>query len=173
MNLVFHTVFSISNSTICAKKIRKDNKPLKYLVFGFIGNIIGHGIMDLIPHNYPLTITTDISVSCAIFLLSMIFVKREFITSVFFCFLGGALPDLIDKGIFRIVHLNNLKAFHWHEPVVINFFYKWYSSISHLFNMFNILVIIFSVCLLLLNRIFIFQHMLKFTKKSNEKQLLN
>jgi len=37
MNLVFHMVFSISNSPICAKKIRKDNKPLKYLAFGFVG----------------------------------------------------------------------------------------------------------------------------------------
>jgi len=46
MNLIFHTVFSISTAPICAKKIAEGNKPLKVLTLGFIGNIIGHGIMD-------------------------------------------------------------------------------------------------------------------------------
>ena len=173
MNLVFHTIFSISTSPICAKKIVEGDKPLKYLALGFIGNIIGHGVMDLVPHNYPLTMKTDLPISFTIFLLSIIFVKKEFLTSVFFCFLGGALPDLIDKGFLPIVGINNFKIFPWHWYTIINFFYDWYFANAWLFKIFNILSIIICICLLLLNQRFILQHMLKFIKKSNKKSLTN
>ncbi|MCB2300052.1 hypothetical protein [Clostridium tagluense] len=84
MNLIFHTVFSISTAPICAKKIAEGNKPLKFLTLGFVGNIIGHGIMDLIPHDYPFARNTDILISFGIFFLSMIFVKKEYVSSVLF-----------------------------------------------------------------------------------------
>lgn len=148
MNLVFHTVFSISASPIFAKKTVQSEKPIKYLGLGFIFNIIMHGFMDLVPHNYPVTLTTDISISLALFLLSIIFVKRSFLTPVFFCFSGGILPDLIDKGFFRILSINSIKIFPWHWTNVINFFYKWYFGHSWLFTTFNIIAILVSICLL-------------------------
>lgn len=168
MNLVFHTIFSISTSSICAKKIVEDDKTLKHLTLGFIGNILGHGIMDLIPHNYPFTIKSDLPISFLIFLLSIIFVKREFLTSVFFCFLGGILPDLIDKAFFSIIGMSNFKIFPWHWPTTINFFYKWYFYNNWIFKPFNILVLIVSISLLLLNQKFILKHMLKFVKTNLE-----
>jgi hypothetical protein len=162
VNLVFHTVFSISASSICAKKIVEDNRPLKYLTLGFIGNLVGHGIMDIIPHDYPLTLKTDIPISFAIFLLSMILVNKRYITSVLFCFLGGVLPDLIDKAFFPIIGLRYLKVFPWHWSAIINFFYKWYTP--SMFKVFNILAIIVSFALLLVNVKFIVHHMLKYIK---------
>jgi hypothetical protein len=145
------------------------NKSLKYLGLCFISNIIMHGIMDLVPHNYPVTTITDVTISFVFFFLSIIFVKREFVPPVFFCFLGGILPDLIDKGFFRILKMNNLKLFPWHWTDVINFFYKRYSAHTWMFMTFNILAIVASVCLLLMNRKFIFQRMLKFIKKGHGK----
>ena len=165
MNLVFHTVFSISTSPICAKKIVENNKPFKCLILGFTGNLAGHCIMDLVPHDYPLTAKIDVLISFAIFLLSMIFVKKDYLSSVFFCFLGGALSDLIDKAFFTIIGLNNLEIFPWHWSTVINFFYKWYTS--PMFKVFNILVLIVSVGLLLINVKFIFYNMLKHIKINN------
>ncbi|HHV30617.1 hypothetical protein [Acetivibrio mesophilus] len=165
MNLVFHTVFSVSTSPIVAKNIVKTNKPLRYLGLGFASNIIMHGVMDLVPHDYPVTTMVDISISFVLFLLSIIFVKRELRNSVFFCFLGGVLPDLIDKGLFRVLRMNSIKLFPWHWANVINFFYKWYFNHAWLFSICNALAIIVSVGLLLINRRFIFESMLKYTNR--------
>ncbi|MBZ9634876.1 hypothetical protein [Clostridium sp. FP1] len=174
MNLIFHTVFSISTAPLCAKKIAEGNKSLKILTLGFIGNIIGHGIMDLIPHNYPFTRNTDVLISFGVFLLSMLFVKKEYVFSVSFCFLGGVLPDLIDKAFFPIIGLRNLKIFPWHWATTINVFYNQYSKLSYqsiniVFKMFNILVIIVSLCLLLINVKFIVHHMLRHIKTDGKK----
>jgi hypothetical protein len=159
VNLIFHTIFSISTAPICAKKIAEGNKPLKFLTLGFVGNIIGHGIMDLIPHNYPLTRNTDVLISFGIFLISMIFVRKKYISSVFFCFLGGAFPDLIDKAFFPIIGLSNIKIFPWHWANVINFFYKWYSTTPP-FKWFNVLAIIVSLGLFFVNIKFIYHNMI-------------
>lgn len=173
MNLIFHTVFSISTAPICAKKIGGGNKKIKYLTLGFAGNIIGHGIMDLIPHSYALTRNTDLLVSFGIFLLSMIFVKKEYVSSVFFCFLGGVFPDLIDKAFLPIIGLNYLKIFPWHQANIINLFYNQYFKLPFIiFKMFNILAIILSLGLLLVNIKFIVHHMLKHIKTGDEKKLI-
>jgi len=174
MNLIFHTVFSISTAPLCAKKIAEGNKPLKFLTLGFVGNIIGHGVMDLIPHNYPFTRNTDVLISFGVFLLTMIFVKKKYVSSVFFCFLGGVFPDLIDKAFFPMIGSSNLKIFPWHWANTINFFYNQYSKLSYqsiniVFKMFNILVIIVSLGLLLINVKFIIQHMLKYIKIDGKK----
>lgn len=166
MNLVFHTVFSISNSTICAKKI-EENKKL-YLSLGFVGNIIAHGIMDILPHDYPLTRNTDAFISFAIFLLSIVFVKKEYALCVLSCFFGGVLPDLIDKLILPIMGFRQFKLFPFHWANAINFFYKWYKF--EMFELFNVLVVVVSLGILLVNIKFIINNMLRFTKdiKSDE-----
>jgi hypothetical protein len=176
MNLIFHTVFSISTVPICSKKITESNKPIKYLTLGFVGNIIGHGIMDLIPHDYPLTRNTDVLISFGIFLLSMIFVKKEYVSSVFFCFLGGALPDLIDKALLPIIGFSHLKFFPWHWTTIINFFYNLYFNlfnqfISTVFKTVNSLVIIVSLVLLLINVKLIVYHMFKHIKTDDKRTL--
>ena len=170
MNLIFHTVFSISTAPICAKYIGEGNKKIKYLTLGFAGNIIGHGIMDLIPHNYPLTRNTDLLVSCGIFLLSMIVVKKEYVSSVFYCFLGGVFPDLIDKAFLPIIGLNYLKIFPWHRANIINLFYNQYVKLPFIiFKMFNVLAIILSFGIFLVNIKFIVHHMLKHIKTGGKK----
>ncbi len=163
MNLVFHTVFSISTSPIFVKKIVETDKFFKYLSLSFLSNIFMHGVMDLVPHNYPVKTIIDVGISFIFFLLSIIFIRSKLLTPAFLCFLGGILPDLIDKGVFQILRMNNLKLFPWHWADVINFFYKWYFAYTWLFVTFNILAIVVSMCLLLVNRKFIIQNMLKFT----------
>jgi len=160
MNLVFHTAFSVSTSTFFTKKVDKTDKTVKYLSIGFASNVIMHGVMDLLPHNYPVSTFVDVFVSFAFFLFSILFIKREYITTVGLCFLGGVLPDLIDKGLFRILRIRSFKLFPWHWPNVINYFYKWYIHAS-LFKIFNILALLVSVILLWINREFILKHMLK------------
>lgn len=169
MNLVFHTLFSISTSPICAKKIAKNNKPFKYLTLGAIGNIIGHAIMDLVPHDYPLTTKIDVLISFVIFLLSILFVKKEYVYSILFCFLGGVLPDLIDKALLPIIGLRQLDIFPFHWANIINFFYKWYTF--QMFEVFNILAMLVSLILLVINIKFITNNMLKYTKVEDKKVL--
>ena len=100
----------------------------------------------------------------------MIFVKRKYIFSVLFCFLGGELPDLIDKAFFPLIGLRHLEVFHWNWDTTINFFYQ---SINIVFKMVNSLVIVVSLLLLLLllllNVKFIVHHMLKHTKTDDKK----
>jgi hypothetical protein len=161
MNLLFHTVFSVSTSPVISKKTVRTDNTLKYLGLGFISNIVIHGVMDLVPHDYPITTMIDVFVSFALFFLVIIFVKREFRIPVFFCFLGGALPDLVDKGLFRVLRMNNIKLFPWHWSNVINFFYKWYKH-PWLFTIGNVLTIAVSLFLLWVNRKFIFKSMAKY-----------
>lgn len=160
MNLVFHTIFSVSSSTIGSKKV-EENKKL-YLSLGFVGNIITHGIMDILPHDYPLSKNSDALISLAIFLLSIAFVKKEYALCVFSCFFGGVLPDLIDKLILPIMGLRKFKLFPFHRANVINFFYKWYKY--EIFKLFNVLAILVSLVILLLNIKFIINNMLKYNK---------
>ena len=77
---------------------------------------------------------------------------------------------MIDKAFLPIIGLNYLKIFPWHRANIINLFYNQYVKLPFIiFKMFNVLAMILSFGLFLVNIKFIVHHMLKHIKPGSEK----
>lgn len=101
MNMIFHTTVAIGamvglTNTI---KIEKSNSIKDYIKTGMLAFVLGiglHGILDYIPHCYPLGAKLDVSLSCALMLLIAFFIKQKYWIIAGLSFLGNIFPDLID-----------------------------------------------------------------------------
>jgi hypothetical protein len=90
-------------------------------VIGFIAGIVEHGVMDYVPHSYPIPSGLDVVISITLFIVAVALTKAEFRILVTACFLGSILPDLVDLGpLILNRHLGwtlpTAKIFPWHWP---------------------------------------------------------
>lgn len=119
MNVTFHTVGSIATAAILSlNPTEKLNSfsALKRYVIGFLVGIFIHGVLDFLPHNYPITSTFDVIFALSIFILSLFLAQI-----ILICFSGAIFPDLVDlsAGIAN-KHLGipvpqlDYKVFPWH-----------------------------------------------------------
>ena len=105
------------------------------IVVAFVSNIVLHGAMDLLPHSHPISSYLDGII--ALLIASLLFcVKSRYKILVFFCYLGGIIPDVTDLGVFRVLHFGSFKIFPWHYTSVFNILNKLYTddSVNILFN---------------------------------------
>lgn len=105
MNVTFHTItgLAIGSAMTAQMKDVEANKLIKardipLIGAGFVLGVISHGIMDILPHQYPFKSSTDIITALAIFLGAMLFVRKRFYLVFAFAFLGSIFPDLVDLG---------------------------------------------------------------------------
>ncbi|MDR2736765.1 MAG: hypothetical protein LBB49_04305 [Gracilibacteraceae bacterium] len=115
----------------------------KTIAVAFVSNIALHGAMDLLPHSHPIPSYLDgIIALLAVFLLFC--VKSRYRILVFSCYMGGVIPDIIDLGVFRVLHINSFKIFPWHFTSVFDILNELYTnaSVNMLFN-----VWIFAACI--------------------------
>ena len=122
MNVTFHIIGSFATAAVLS--LKKQETPLslwkKYL-FGFATGIIIHGVLDYLPHQYPLA--SKIDVALALFLLVVFLAvsqSRNFLL-ILICYAGSIFPDLIDLGpAIATKHLGipfpqfPFKIFPWH-----------------------------------------------------------
>lgn len=128
MNITYHTMVGIASSSVIAKKYNKksNNNLLKVIIIGIIVNILLHGVLDLIPHNYPISLMSDIILVLFLSILSIIFIKKKYRILTLSCICGSILPDIIDKFILKIVLNSNTYLFPWHNSEIVNKFYQIY-----------------------------------------------
>jgi len=155
MNLVFHIATGIGvvvSLTDTSRVKEKAINKIKVLTgfFVFIVAVILHGVLDYIPHCYPLNAKPDV-ILCSVMFVSLIFVtNRRFKFIMFLALLGSIFPDLIDHSTLilnRFLRLNlpmGTKLFPWHWEGYSGSLYHqgWLiSTINHIALLITLLII--------------------------------
>jgi hypothetical protein len=125
MNVLFHTVISIgiSAAIINPKTIKEGNNftKVKFIIILFCLGIFSHGVLDIIPHCYPINSKIDFLLSSfLIFAITFLTIKNYRILLAF-SFLGALFPDIVDLLVpilNKYVNLNlhvheNYFPWHW------------------------------------------------------------
>lgn len=127
MNVTFHTLTSLAVAAALSARQTKSvsNEMFAFsdvslLIVGFIGNLLLHGLLDYLPHSYPIKSAVDVVLSLGLFGVGLVLVRKPYRLLVAACFLGGIFPDLVDLGP---AILN--KQLGWHLPVVKIFPWHW------------------------------------------------
>jgi len=153
MNVFFHSITAIGATvmfTDTSKPVKKS--VLKRCCLVFIAGNFFHGILDYIPHRYPINSKIDAVLSLSFIIFAILFTNRYYKFIVAASFLGNIFPDLIDlsSGILnKYLHFNfhiYPKIFPWHWPQYSGSIYKDGFEVSIL-NHFIILAFVFIVCI--------------------------
>jgi hypothetical protein len=128
MNVTFHTLTSLA---IAAALSTKQTKPIAnesfvfsdvpLLSIGFVTGVMIHGLLDFVPHSYPIKSIVDVVLSLGLSPAVMIFIQQRHRLLAALCFLGVIFPDLVDLGPAILNshlgwHLPVVKIFPWHWP---------------------------------------------------------
>jgi hypothetical protein len=155
MNITFHTITAIGVAVLITDTSKTENHfPLENkFVLGFSAfflGIISHGILDYIPHCYPIKSKIDILLGFIIICVGIFFTNRKYRFITALAFLGCIFPDLIDE-LPRIIN----KYFGLHLPVHRNYFpwhWKRYSGSIYvkpnMVSALNHIALILTVCLI-------------------------
>jgi hypothetical protein len=122
MNVIFHTLGSLATAAVLSAKPDEKKWNLKKLSIGFIAGILLHGILDVLPHNYPLPSKFDAAASLLLLALSILLAQSRNRILILVCFAGAVFPDIVDLGAGIInKHLGipvpqmPFKIFPWHR----------------------------------------------------------
>lgn len=154
MNILFHLITAIGAAVL----LTDTSKPIeKYIAIRccliFIVGIFFHGVLDYIPHAYPINSKIDAILSLFFIILAILFTNRNYKFIIAASFFGNIFPDLIDlsSGILnKYLHFNfhiYPKIFPWHWPQYSGSIYKDGSEVSIL-NHLMILAFALVVCLM-------------------------
>jgi hypothetical protein len=147
VNVTFHTAGAVATaaflSSTQARAASGRSTPRHILliaVIGFVAGIAEHGIMDYVPHSYPIPSSLDVVFSIALFMVAVAQTKPQFRVLVTACFMGSIFPDLVDLGPRILNHhldwtLPTIKIFPWHWPQYSGSLYhgvkRFQSAVSH------------------------------------------
>jgi len=170
MNVTFHTITSLSFSVLVSKKISPaTNKyflksDTKYFLILLFINILVHGLLDIMPHNYPLNSILDVSLSLAFFLMTIFIVTKRFHLTIMMSFFFAVLPDIIDiapKLLNKYLNTNLLvfNLFPWHYPQYSGSMYNGQYSLFSLIN--HSIVLAFFIVVVVINRNYLRNTVLK------------
>ncbi|MBX7171087.1 MAG: hypothetical protein K1X72_09020 [Pyrinomonadaceae bacterium] len=122
MNVTFHTLGSIATAAVLSPTGNwRSVAALKRYAIGFVSGILIHGILDFLPHNYPLPSKFDVAFAIVLLILTLWLAQKQNRLLVLICFIGSILPDVIDLGAgIANKHLGipvpqlDFKFFPWH-----------------------------------------------------------
>ena len=159
MNVLFHTATAIGVAVLIidTEKI-KPNLPLqKTFLTAFITFIIGiisHGVLDYVPHCYPIPAKIDAMIGLLIILGVTFLAQKNYRLIVFCAFVGSIFPDLIDllpailnKYLGLQISIAE-KFFPWHFHEYSGSIYSSKCSVST----FNHLMLLFALSILVWSR---------------------
>jgi len=135
MNVIFHTsvAVAITVSLIDADAIEKSWLTRENILTGILAFVIGvifHGILDYIPHCYPVNSKLDVIASLLFFGLGCWLLKKNYRLIFCFAFIGSIFPDVIDLS-FKILN----KQLSLHLPMYHNFFpWHWTQYSGSIYN---------------------------------------
>ena len=117
VNVTFHVLTGIGVAASLSP--RKPPVSRIAVVAGLASTICLHGLLDYVPHSYPIKSSIDVALALLLFGAALSLAKPHLRLLLVTCFLGSILPDLIDlaPGILnRHVGLNlpEVKLFPWH-----------------------------------------------------------
>jgi hypothetical protein len=95
MNVLFHTTTALGIAVLFT--YTKSKKPsIVTSIFVFISGILSHGVLDIIPHCYPIPSKLYVSLGLLMILTAIWFSNKNYRTLVLSAFIGCIIPDLID-----------------------------------------------------------------------------
>ncbi len=128
MNVTFHTAGALATASFLSS-IQSRPAPdgtaarssLLIGVVGFVAGVVEHGVMDYVPHSYPIPSGMDAACSIILFTVVVALTKPQFRLLVTACFIGSIFPDLVDLGPPMLNRhlgwsLPSVKLFPWHWP---------------------------------------------------------
>lgn len=128
MNVTLHTITAVGIATLLTNiDDVEQSKSLKSISFTgacvFVAGVIGHGILDYLPHCYPINSKFDVIFSLMAMLLLLWFANKSFRLILGLSFLGSIFPDLIDLSLpilnkqlgINLPTFSNIFPWHWHQ----------------------------------------------------------
>lgn len=117
MNVTFHVLTGISVAAVLCP--RKQEVTGKALLVGLGATIPLHGLLDFVPHSYPIKSSFDVIVALLLFGTALLLAKPHLYLLIATCFVGSVLPDLVDltPGILHRhvgLSLPEARIFPWH-----------------------------------------------------------
>lgn len=159
MNVFFHTATAIGVTVLLTdtEKLKPSlamSQTLTTAFLAFIIGIVSHGILDYVPHCYPLPAKADVFIGLFI-ILSFLFLAQKTYRFIVLCaFAGSIFPDLVDLLPAILNKYLGLqlpiveKIFPWHFHEYSGSIYSTKCSVST----FNHVVLLFTVCILIWSR---------------------
>lgn len=156
MNVTFHVLGSFATAAVLSREADSKNSMFATLAkfgVGFVVGVLVHGLLDYLPHEYPLRSKFDIALALILLLFALSAVQMQNIVLLLICFAGSIFPDVIDLGAaIANKHLGvalpqlPFKIFPWHWEQFSGSIYdgsrRFESTVYHL--------IFVSVCFILL-----------------------
>ncbi|MBB4035029.1 hypothetical protein GGR21_000918 [Dysgonomonas hofstadii] len=124
MNVIFHvaTAISLTIALTDTNKIKTVKDTIIPACGGLISGVFAHGIIDYLPHTYPLSAKPDIIISFLLIAAMLVIANKQYILILSFTIFGCVLPDLVDllppmmnKYLGFQISVNE-KIFPWHMP---------------------------------------------------------
>jgi hypothetical protein len=159
MNVIFHTTTAIGVTVLLTDTSRIGIRPTTIQVaptafYAFGMGIISHGILDFIPHCYPINSKLDVIAGIVMILSTTWLTNRHFRVIMGLAFLGAVFPDIVDLGPKILNKQLNLgltfpgNMFPWHWRIYSGSIYDGNCNISIL----NHFLLVLTVVLILWSR---------------------
>ena len=103
MNVTFHALGSFATAAVLSLKsaegeffgLKKSSTWLKMLI-GFVAGILVHGVLDFLPHQYPLPSKFDVIFALVLLALTIFLAQKQNWLLILVCFGGAIFPDVLD-----------------------------------------------------------------------------
>jgi hypothetical protein len=128
MNVIFHTTAAIGITVLFTETDKIDNSSnirnvFKTSVLVFVIGVISHGVLDYIPHCYPINSKLDVILGLIIMTSTLLFINKCYWLITAFSFIGSIFPDLVDllpSILNKHIGLNlpikdKIFPWHWHD----------------------------------------------------------
>ena len=121
MNVTFHVLTGIAVAACLSP--RQPSVKITSVIAGFGTTVALHGLLDHLPHSYPIKSTIDVALGLLLFGAAFLFAKPHLRPVLAACFLGCTFPDLLDfapsilnhnLGLSLPVH-KNFFPWHWKQ----------------------------------------------------------
>ena len=153
MNVIFHTTTAIAVTVLLTDTSRLGNRPTAVQViptalYAFATGIISHGVLDFIPHCYPINSKLDVTAGLAMILSTTWLTNRHFRVISGLAFLGAIFPDIVDLGPKILNSYLNLgltipdNIFPWHWHTYSGSIYNGTCNISTLNHLLLVLIVL-------------------------------
>lgn len=147
MNVLFHLTAGVA---IVSGLIKNKPSGIKYTwlrpSMGFVLGVLSHGVLDCIPHCYPIHSKIDVGLSLGIILAAMYRVVSKYKWLMSATMFGCIFPDIFDLGP-KILHKNlGIKlwemnnVFPWHQAHYSGSIYQGSCTLSTMYHFLVILV---------------------------------
>lgn len=101
MNVTFHAIGSFATAAVLSLN-RTENwrsaPAFKRYAIGFVVGILVHGVLDFLPHQYPIPSKVDVILASVLFCLFLFVAQKQNFLLVLSCFAGCVFPDVVDLG---------------------------------------------------------------------------